>query len=39
MPLETIRDKIDGNECDLSLSDLTVVPVKELVRDLGISPG
>ena len=38
MSLESIRDKIDGNECDLSLSDLTVVPVKELVCYLRISP-
>ena len=38
MPLENIRDKIDGNECDLSLSDLTTVPVKELVRVSLLSP-
>ena len=38
MPLESIKDKVDGNECDLSLNDLTAVPVKELVCDLGISP-
>lgn len=29
--VENIKDKIDGNEVDLSLSDLTEVPVKELV--------
>lgn len=29
--VENIKDKIDGNELDLSLSDLTEVPVKELV--------
>ena len=32
MPKESIKDKVDGNECDLSLNNLTVVPVKELVR-------
>lgn len=26
-----LRDKLDGNELDLSLSDLNEVPVKELV--------
>lgn len=26
------RDKIEGNELDLSLNQLTEVPVKELVR-------
>ncbi len=36
MPKDSIKDKIDGKECDLSLSDLTVVPVKELVSDPGI---
>lgn len=29
--VENIKDKIDGNELDLSLSNLTEVPVKELV--------
>lgn len=29
--VENLRDKIDGNEVDLSLSNLTEVPVKELV--------
>ena len=38
MPLESIKDKVDGNECDLSLNDLTAVPVKELVCNLVISP-
>ena len=38
MPLESIKDKVDGNECDLSLNDLTAVPVKKLVCDLVISP-
>lgn len=28
---ENIRDKIDGNEVDLSLCNLTEVPVRELV--------
>lgn len=30
--VENIKDNIDGNELDLSLSDLTEVPVKELVK-------
>lgn len=30
---ESLRDKVDGNELDLSLSNLTEVPVKELVSD------
>ncbi len=29
--VENIKDKIDGNELDLSLSNRTEVPVKELV--------
>ena len=32
MPKESIKDKLDGKELDLSLGDLTTVPVKELVR-------
>ncbi len=32
MPKEGIRDKVEGNECDLSLSGLSAVPVKELVN-------
>lgn len=32
--VENIKDKIDGNELDLSLSNLTEVPVKELVSSL-----
>lgn len=28
-----LRDKLDGNELDLSLNDLNEVPVKELVSD------
>lgn len=31
---ENFRDKIDGNEVDLSLSNLTEVPVKDLVSVL-----
>ncbi len=27
----SVKDKLDGNEIDLSLSELTEVPVKELV--------
>lgn len=30
---ENIRDKIDGNEVDLSLCNLTDVPVRELVSE------
>ncbi|BFZ15019.1 hypothetical protein BsWGS_18058 [Bradybaena similaris] len=30
MPKETLRDKLDGNELDLSMSSLEIVPVKEL---------
>ena len=37
MPLESIKDKVDGNECDLSLNDLTAVPVKELVCNRNIA--
>ena len=32
MPKDNLRDKVDGNQLDLSLSDITVVPVKEMVR-------
>ena len=32
MTKESLREKLDGNELDLSLSNLTKVPVKELVR-------
>ena len=31
MPKESIKDKLDGNELDLSLGDLSTVPVKDLV--------
>lgn len=31
---DEIRDKIDGNELDLSMSQLTKVPVRELVSFL-----
>lgn len=31
--VESLRDKVDGNELDLSLSNLTEVPVKELVSN------
>ena len=34
MNKEDIKDRLDGNELDLSLSSLTVVPVKELVGTL-----
>lgn len=34
MPKESLKDKLEGNELDLSLSNLEVVPVKELVRSL-----
>lgn len=30
----SVRDKLDGNEIDLSLLELSDVPVKELVRPL-----
>ncbi|XP_012945636.1 leucine-rich repeat-containing protein 59 [Aplysia californica] len=30
MPKDSLRDKLDGNELDLSMSNLEVVPVKEL---------
>ncbi|CAC5423961.1 Leucine-rich repeat-containing protein 59 [Mytilus coruscus] len=30
MPKENLKDKLDGNELDLGLSNLTTVPVKEL---------
>ena len=31
MPKEGLKDKLDGNELDLSLSNLEIVPVAELV--------
>lgn len=31
MPKESLRDKLDGNELDLSLGNLESIPVKELV--------
>lgn len=31
MPKESLKDKLDGNELDLSLNNLEVVPVKELL--------
>ena len=31
MPKDSIKDKLNGNELDLSLSDMEVIPVKELV--------
>lgn len=34
-----LRDKLDGNELDLSLSDLNEVPVKELVSIVARGPG
>lgn len=34
-----LRDKLDGNELDLSLSDLNEVPVKELVSKTPSNPG
>jgi len=34
-----LRDKLDGNELDLSLSDLNEVPVKELVSTVPQDPG
>lgn len=34
-----LRDKLDGNELDLSLSDLNEVPVKELVSTVPRGPG
>ncbi|KAL5012278.1 hypothetical protein ScPMuIL_010829 [Solemya velum] len=30
MPKENLKDKLDGNELDLSLNNISVVPVKEL---------
>lgn len=33
-----LRDKLDGNELDLSLSDLNEVPVKELVSKTPRAP-
>lgn len=35
----SLRDKLDGNELDLSLSDLNEVPVKELVSRGPRGPG
>jgi len=35
MPKENLKDKLEGNELDLSLSNLTTVPVKELVSTAG----
>ena len=34
-----LRDKLDDNELDLSLSDLNEVPVKELVSTVPQGPG
>lgn len=34
-----LREKLDGNELDLSLSDLNEVPVKELVSTVARGPG
>lgn len=31
MPKDNLKDKLDGNELDLSLNNLEAVPVKELV--------
>ena len=31
MPKENLKDLLDGNELDLSLNNLTTVPVKDLV--------
>lgn len=34
MPGKRIKDRIDGNEIDFSLSELAEVPEKDLVRKL-----
>lgn len=34
MPKDNLKDKLEGNELDLSLSNLSVVPVKELVSEM-----
>lgn len=31
MPKESLKDKLEGNELDLSLNNLDTVPVKDLV--------
>lgn len=36
---DELRDKIDGNELDLSMSQLTKVPVRELVSFFGVQVG
>jgi hypothetical protein len=36
MPKDSLKDKLDGNELDLSLTNLEVVPVKELVSIKGL---
>ena len=34
MPKDSLKDKLDGNELDLSLNNLEVVPVKDLVGNV-----
>lgn len=34
MAKENLKDKLDGNELDLSLSSLEAVPVKEIVSNM-----
>ena len=31
MPKESLKDKLEGNELDLSMSELQTIPVKEIV--------
>ena len=33
---EELRDKLDGNELDLSLCNLSKVPVREIVSELSV---
>ena len=37
MPKDNLKDKLEGNELDLSLNNLTEVPVKELVSCIAFS--
>ena len=39
MPKESLKDKLDGNELDLGLSNLTTVPVKDLVSIMHLNIG
>lgn len=32
MPKENLKEKLEGNELDLSLNNITTVPVKDLVK-------